>query len=140
MRWDETRAVGPVLFESGPRVTGNLAGYEDFSFETGGLQLSPGAQYIAFLSESAFFDGTDDDSLLGSPRADVYPGGDFYFLNNGSNFDLVTSDLWTRTSDSADAAFRMSFVPEPVALVSFAVTVFLMTRRPVERRRSDRTR
>lgn len=51
---------------------------------------------------------------------DDYSGGDFVFYNNGSKFNLLTTNSWDYTGGGVgDAAFKASFssasVPEPAS-------------------------
>src|SRR5688572_13763656 len=64
--WDGTKASGPLLFASGERqLTTPEAGPNTFtpvSFETGGIRVTAGLTYVAFLSASGFFDGLEDNT------------------------------------------------------------------------------
>lgn len=112
MQWDSinSMASGAVLYQSGMYTTtnnGGAGGFEGFTFNTGGLSLSPGSEYVFFLNASDFFDGSWDGALMGI-TTDEYLGGSFALLNNGSDFDLVTTDAWTIWQDT-DLAFTATF-------------------------------
>jgi hypothetical protein len=87
---------------------------EKFTFNTGGINLSSGQQYIAFMSASIFFDGVRGGSAAGRLDSNVYSGGQFFFLNNGSDFSLLTANPWF-TEGGDDLAFQASFsAPVPI--------------------------
>jgi hypothetical protein len=124
--WDGSKATGPILYESIPQSTTNAPGFEQFTFNTGGIGLTSGKQYVAFLSASNFFDGTSDIAGLGAITSqDVYSGGDFVFYNNGSDFSLLTQNAWDGGVGNGfgESAFKASFsqkiasVPEPTTML-----------------------
>ncbi|MDZ8237307.1 MAG: PEP-CTERM sorting domain-containing protein [Nostoc sp. ChiQUE01a] len=117
---------GPILYQSGPQSTTNALGFEQFTFNTGGISLTSGKQYVASLSASNFFDGTTGLAGLGATGfQSVYSGGDFVFYNNGSDFSLLTQNTWDDIGGSffGDSAFKASFstatasVPEPTTML-----------------------
>lgn len=115
MGWNGTNATGPILYQSAQQTKSSNSSFQEFAFNTGGINLNPGQQYVAFLSASNFFDGNPGTTGMGTiiPDGDVYDGGGFVFYNNGSNFNLLTSDSWDSFSDRNDAAFKASFTPIP---------------------------
>lgn len=124
--WDGFKATGSILYQSGPQSTTNAPGFEQFTFNTGGIGLTSGKQYVAFLSASNFFDGIPGTAELGATGfQDVYSGGDFVFYNNGSDFSLLTQNTWDYTGAGGfgDSAFKASFsqaiasVPEPTTML-----------------------
>lgn len=122
MGWDGLKATGPVLYQSSAMSTtnnGGSDGFESFTINTGGLNLTQGNQYVAFFSASNLFDTITGTSKMGLINTDVYSGGSFVFLNNAADFSLLTANNWSITS-SFDAAFTMNFssaspVPVPAA-------------------------
>lgn len=144
MAWNGTRATGSSLFSSGPLTvtTGNYTPAE-FTFNTGNLALTPGGQYVAFVTTSERADGANDFATVanaGDPYGgggDAYAGGDFVYLDNGTDTSAWTTTNWTklRTDDAVpmDAAFRATFVaavPEPSSAGAFiAAGAFLGLRR-----------
>lgn len=114
MAWDGAKATGPILYnsfvsEGSARSTTGASGFEQFTFNTGGITLTPGQQSVAFLSASNFFDGSDGTAVMGLAN-DTYPGGEFIYFNNGSDFNLLTTNQWDCTNCSiGDAAFSASF-------------------------------
>ncbi|MFN6563542.1 MAG: PEP-CTERM sorting domain-containing protein [Nostoc sp. ChiSLP01] len=124
--WDGFKATGPILYQSAPQSTTNAPGFEQFTFNTGGISLTSGKQYVAFLSASNFFDGTPGQATLGATGfQDVYSGGDFVYYNNGSDFSLLTQNTWDDVGGGffGDSAFKASFsqattsVPEPTTIL-----------------------
>ncbi|BAY74849.1 hypothetical protein NIES25_12650 [Nostoc linckia NIES-25] len=125
--WDGFKATGPILYQSAPQSTTNAPGFEQFTFNTGGISLTSGKQYVAFLSASNFFDGTSGLAGLGAITGsqDVYSGGDFVFYNNGSDFSLLTQNTWDGGVGNGfgESAFKISLspatasVPEPTTML-----------------------
>jgi len=132
--WEGTRLTGPLLFETGLQTlpgSGGPRASHFITFNTGGIQLNPAAEYIAFVSTSAFQDDVFDQGVLGFRDADLYPGGQAFYQNNGSDFALLSQNPWVNLSGS-DLAFRAGFaVPEPRTLwmaLSGALLIFLSRR------------
>lgn len=124
MAWDGGKATGPVLWSSGPQSTtnnGGLDGYEQFTFNTGGLSLTSGAEYVLFLSASNYFDGVPVQGRMASGST-PYAGGRFVFMNNGSDFSSLTTGPWD-TWYIDDTAFEAQFssggavIPAPGAVL-----------------------
>ena len=127
--WDGSEAIGPALFSSSTVTvspTANNNGFTAVTFNTGGINLTAGSQYVLFGSIS---DSTDDNNGNGSSiwgqtqRSDTYNGGQFVFLNDGGNPAQWTSAAWSQgyLTTGADLAFKASFgsssVPEPSTIV-----------------------
>jgi hypothetical protein len=108
MAWDGSKATGSILYESAPQTTAGAAGFELFSFNTGGLALNGGQQYIAFLSTSTQFDGQDDRGSMATVN-DAYAGGGFYYFNNGSDFGLLTTSAWNGQFNNRDTVGVFQF-------------------------------
>jgi hypothetical protein len=53
--WNGSEAVGPSLFESAATHTAGTGNFELITFDTGGVQLSAGQQYVFFVSVSRDF-------------------------------------------------------------------------------------
>lgn len=142
MAWDDTNmvAIGPVLYQSAQQTTTLTDNFEEYTFVTGGLTLTQGEQYIAFLSASDFFTGNDSSGFLGNTDGDNYAGGTAYLLDNGSDFSQVTTTAWIPPG-STDLAFTANFtgnaVPEPAsaALLALGAGVIGLT---ATRRRQQR--
>lgn len=111
--WDDTNHVptGSDLYESPQMHTSATGAMQAVTFNTGGLKLSAGAKYILFASISKDYyadatSGTGDWAYLG---ADAYPGGGFFFLNNGGNLSQWTSASWRGGTN--DLVFKAEFSP-----------------------------
>jgi PEP-CTERM motif len=131
--WNGTMATGPNLFESPVMTTSNASIFEAITFNTGGLQLTPGAQYVLFASSSKGnqLGGVGPWGFLGpdpSHGFDGYSGGAFAYIDNGTD-----TSKWTTTQppgfgwitnwlgQGSDLAFKADFgsatqVPEPGTL------------------------
>ena len=132
-----SRIFGSSIFESavlfGPTTTDTFTRYD---FDVGGLALSPGSTYIAFLSTSGHFGAIPVDvgmaswGQLQTAAIDPYGNGHFVFNNNGDDFSLLSTVPWT-SFDGGDLAFELQFTggPEPgpgVQVVPEPSTVLLM--------------
>ncbi|MEX1230265.1 MAG: PEP-CTERM sorting domain-containing protein [Planctomycetaceae bacterium] len=157
MAWTPTNATGPILWSSGNYTTANSAGFEQFTFGTGGLTLTDNSKYVAFLNTSLHFvNGLAARMGMESDITKNYAGGEFVRLDNGAALDVngdpdssvlltqLTTSTWIIPATNYDAAFQANFsappppttVPEPgsvlamLSLVSFgAGTVFIRRRR-----------
>ena len=124
MEWEDgvglqpSHAVGDILYQSGEQVTSNnggIDGMEMFTFDTGGITLTPGTKYVAFLNSSLFWDGVNSSSDVGVIPAgiDSYGGGEFVLQATGNNFvPLITEGGWNVTTQ--DLAFTANFSPVPI--------------------------
>lgn len=106
--WDGTKATGPALFTSSPFTL--VGDYQRFQINTGGVALTSGSQYVAFVSVSAGPGGTGTASFGAS-----FPGrlGGFVYQSNGSNFGALFTTSWTGVG--FDSAFTANFIPAPGA-------------------------
>jgi uncharacterized repeat protein (TIGR01451 family) len=105
--WDGTMATGPNLFESVPMTTTGT-GTEAVTFDAGGVPLQAGQQYVLFASCSRLFDGHSGLGAWGFIDSDVYGGGSFVYLDNGSDPSLWTTSPWSELS-YGDLAFQAHF-------------------------------
>ena len=126
--WDGDSASGAQLFAS-PVIDKSTNGFELITFDTGGITLTSGATYVLFASTS----GLQGAGLgtWGRPDGNVYSGGEFVFLNNGSDASLWTTSPWLKgdLGPGGDLAFKATFssrpnsVPEPTSLVLLSVVL-----------------
>ena len=102
-------ATGSALFESPQTHTDTTGVMQAVTFNTGGLKLSAGAKYILFASISRDYaaDATSGSGTWAYVGADAYPGGGFYFLNNGGDPNLWTSSTWRGIPN--DLVFKAAF-------------------------------
>jgi autotransporter-like protein len=94
--WDATnsRITGPALFASGLLTAPSGATFQPVTISTGKVTLTPGQQYVLFLSTS---NGTQVNSAYrwGSVNNSLVPGGQFVFQNNGTNFNNLSTASWS---------------------------------------------
>lgn len=119
--WDGSKASSILYSSATQSISG--AGTHELAFTTGGLNLTAGSDYVAFLSvsELAAQAGASFSMPYGTDSID----GQFVFLNNNLNFSALTSNTWTTGWVGAnDVWFKASFsngggsvsVPEPGSL------------------------
>ncbi len=79
--WDGFKASS-ILCESTTQTMNSAGNLQEFMFDTGGLNLVDGDQYVAFINISGLV--PQGMSMFGMPNSgDVMPGGTFVFDNNG---------------------------------------------------------
>ena len=128
MEWDagSVHATGPILYSSAAVSTtnnGGADGMEEFTFVTGGVGLTGGSEYIAFISASTEFDAILGTANVGSLLDETaYADGSFYWQNNGPDTTTWDTVAWDSTGDFGDLAFTAVFsgtqptIPEPSSL------------------------
>ncbi len=111
MEWNTDRASGPVLFESTLQsITTAQSTMTEYLVDTGGLNLVPGQEYVAFLSaKNGFWDATSTLMRVGWQNADTYSNGAAWTLNTDNNPNLITSAAWDNTLGTADFVVRLAF-------------------------------
>src|SRR5215216_1292042 len=108
--WDGGKATGPNLYESAPRTVTSTSGFEEVTFDTDGVQLVPGQQYVLFATISKDYELSNGSAVWQAVRpVDAYPGGHFVYINNGSSFDKLVTDPWKRGDTDTDLAFKAVF-------------------------------
>jgi len=119
--------VGTILYTSAP-VNGNVHERTEFTFNTGGLSLIAGDEYVAFISIAGsccyLYEGTD--SVPFAMPGTLIPGGGLVALSSNDDTSRFTNgNYWDdyRTSDEMDAEFIADFsggasaTPEPGSLL-----------------------
>ncbi len=110
--WDGTRASGSSLFESAPVTLAASSSFQLVTFNAGGITL-PAGNYILFASTSQDQGGAPSSACrwgaVGNNTA--YPGGQFCFLNNGTNAGAWTSQSWATIA--MDLAFQVNGLVAP---------------------------
>jgi hypothetical protein len=107
--WDSgaNRATGAPLFESKALTTSGTA-LQDVTVDTGSTSLTPGQLYVLFFTTSKDFEaGATNAGVFRRAPNTAYSGGDFVYLNNGTDEKLWTSEAWTPTG--LDLQFRATF-------------------------------
>lgn len=104
--WDGTKATGGALFESAP-VSTSGAGLQVVTFNTGGITLTPGQEYVLFASTSKDQAGHSGVGGWQFFNSNVYSGGEFVFLNNDGDPSQWTTTPWNTTV--GDLSFQAYF-------------------------------
>jgi hypothetical protein len=112
--WNGTEASGTALYTSSVTFTAGT-GFQEVTFDTGTLSLTPGSSYVLFASVSANPTSTGTGSWGQPGDTDVYSGGAFVWLDNGTYPSEWTTTPWTQNylGTGGDLAFKASFVPTP---------------------------
>jgi autotransporter-like protein len=104
-QWDATnqRIIGPALFGSSV-FTAPGSGFSPVTINTGNVVLTPGQQYVLFLTTSTIGGQPNSSYRYGSVANTAYGGGQFVFQNNGSNFNNLSTVGWSTIGQ--DLAFQ----------------------------------
>jgi uncharacterized protein with beta-barrel porin domain len=104
-QWDATnqRIIGPALFGSSV-FTAPGAGFSPVTINTGNVVLTPGQQYVLFLTTSTVGGQPNSAYRYGSTANTAYTGGQFVFQNNGTNFNQLSTANWSTIA--LDLAFQ----------------------------------
>jgi hypothetical protein len=109
--WDGTKATGPALYKSQNMATLGSGTFEEVLFETGGIELTPGTQYVLFASTSEV--SGSGYGTWGQPQSqDVYPGSGNGFVYFSGDESQWTTNSWTQghLGTDGDLAFTATFV------------------------------
>ena len=115
--WTGTHA-GTLLYDSGKFDYDNL-GNEELTFKTGGsVFVTPGQQYVMFLSTSKFHGQSVGAANASSGTTDTHLDG-FAYFNNGGSFEGLFLNDWDAYGLSPDWAVDLEFdtTPEPGTLL-----------------------
>ncbi len=123
--WTGTHA-GNLLYTSAPVDYPNT-GNAQLSFGPGlGIQLTPGATYVAFLSISQYYGQSQGESYISIGNGTI-PGGSFVYYNNSGDFNELFTNNWDGVGLQPDLAFTADFTnsgsgstPEPGTLTMLA--------------------
>ncbi|MFB6448920.1 autotransporter outer membrane beta-barrel domain-containing protein [Bradyrhizobium tunisiense] len=100
------RITGSALFSSGIFTAPSGASFQTVSINTGSVVLSPGQQYVLFLTTSTVTGQANGSYRWGSVANTAIPNGQFVFQNNGTNFAQLSSAGWSNIGqDLAMQAF-----------------------------------
>jgi hypothetical protein len=126
-------AIGPALFDL-PSLNFNGTGvFQAVTINTGGLLLTPGAQYVALftVSNNPNFGNSNGTVHWGDLLFQHVPGnggGGFNFYNNGNCYSCINTSPWDDFADFGDSAWTAHFttgsVPEPATLFLLGTGLF----------------
>jgi hypothetical protein len=107
--WDGSKATTEV-FESKVKSIDLTAGdptFKKVTIKTKGAKVTPGQQYVLFLSVSKTYEQTDPGvmSQWGDLGFDDLAGGNLVFINNGGDESQWTSTSWAQIGTD-DMAFQ----------------------------------
>jgi hypothetical protein len=139
--WNGSQATGTALFSQNSSVTGNGT-FQPVTTITGGVNLTSGAEYIAFfttsdpasLAANTSFAGAYAWEYVGASTPEPNAGGGEFFLNNNQTLSQLTSTTWDAFG-GGDLAWKADFntfpVPEPstFALASLGTVGLFLFRR-----------
>jgi hypothetical protein len=142
-KWDGSKITGSALWQSDPMSTTGPGTYEAITSYTGGINVTPGNQYVIFANVVDHYNVAGvDGGKWGFMTTNPYSGGNFVYLNNYTgNFNFLSQNAWTSWGESYDLAFAASFststVPIPAAIFLFAPALgaVVMLRRKLFSRR-----
>lgn len=111
--------AGTLLYSS-PVVDYANTGNAELTFSTGGIALTPGEAYVAFLSVSEYY-GESSGLAQASAGDTSIPGGTFVYFNNGGDFASLFTSPWDANNLKPDWAFTATFgevssIPEPASM------------------------
>jgi len=146
--WDGSKATGSALFTSPTTTVASGSGFNAVTFNTGGVQLTAGSQYVLFASVSETGGNPTQSGwgYLGTSvqnGQDGYTGGNFVFENNGTDTSQWTSTVWNNPTffgghaadDLAFTAHLNAPAPEPSTIISGAIGIVMLSGYTWRRRR-----
>ena len=109
-QWDATnqRITASALFSSSVFTAPSGAAFSPVTINTGNVVLTPGQQYVLFLSTSKQQPQANSLYNYGTVANTAYDGGQFVFQNNGANFDRLSTSSW-RLSGNGGLAQDLAF-------------------------------
>ena len=118
--WTGTRA-GTLLYASADYDYANT-GDDHLTFSTGGVTLTPGATYVAFLSVSELYGQSAGETHV-TDGAPTIPGGNFVYYNNSGDFAALFTSIWNNTGPKPDWAFNATFTAGSGDVITLDATV-----------------
>ena len=121
-----TNKIISVLFTSAIQTGTNDPGQNSYVFNTGGVAVTAGAKYLAFVDASDYITAVGNRAMMGTDYTDFahdYTGGDFCNMNTNGDFTTTLNHSWS--CGKGDIAFtatlsqnnQVDASPEPAALV-----------------------
>jgi hypothetical protein len=106
-----------LLYDGGGFDYDNL-GNEQLTFNTNGVNMTPGQQYVMFLSTSRFHGQSVGGTYLSYGDTNQYLNG-FAYFNNGGSFDGLFFNDWDAYGLQPDMAINLEFnsIPERTPLL-----------------------
>src|SRR6201999_1562546 len=94
------------------------AGHEQLTFNTGGLGLQAGQQYVMFLSVSQYYGQSSGETSV-SQGSSISGLNGFAYYNNSGDFNSLFSSNWDAAGLQPDWAVDLecNSVPEPGSLM-----------------------
>jgi uncharacterized protein with beta-barrel porin domain len=114
-QWDaaSSRITGPALYSSAVMTAPGGTSYAPVTFNAGGVQLTPGQQYVLMLTTSSVTPNPNATYRWGAlTNNTIYAGGHFVFFNNTANFSRLSTAAWSSIFD--DLAFIARLTPVPL--------------------------
>lgn len=115
-RWDSVNGhtAGPALFTSGVMTAPGAMVFTEVTFNTGRITLTPGQQYVLFLTTKSVAQGGSAQYSMGEIAAGGAYAGGMMVWNNGSNFSDLATQTWGSLL-SRDFAFTAVFAPSTLS-------------------------
>lgn len=116
-QWDPStsRIVGSALYQSPVLNAPSGVAYTPVTVTTGGVTLLAGTQYVVFFTTSTVTGQANGVYRWGSVATNTpYPGGQFVYQNNGTNFANLSAVSWSAIAQ--DLAFIFKFA-DPAAAI-----------------------
>lgn len=133
--WNGSEATGLSLFESPQMTTTENGGYQLITFNTGGIDLTGGNQYVLFasISKDYLIDQSAGSGTWGYVSGNAYSGGQFVYINNGGDTSQWTSTSWFPLQGDPSLAFQADFsipsisaVPAPSSVLLLGIGILCM--------------
>ena len=116
--WDSIGDHAGTLLYSSDKYTYDNQGNEELTFNTNGTRLTPGQQYVMFLSTAQYANQSTGQTFVPSGSRSDYLAG-FVEIFDGGDFDSLFSTRWGGP-DEPDWAVDIeldSSTPEPSSLI-----------------------
>jgi hypothetical protein len=117
-QWDSVnqRIVGPALYSSGTINVASGAGFAAVTVNTGSVVLTPGQQYVVFLSTSNLQTGAPNSSSRWGALTNntAIPNGQFVFQNNASVFGNLSTVSWSNIAEDLAITLQLNGFLSPL--------------------------